>query len=116
MILKIIAFIFIVFAESRVILRFREKTITTTELITWSSLWLCVGAIALVPTFSTFIAKTLGVGRGVDALIYISIIVLFYGLFRMYVKLEHIEHEITDIVRKQALQEDKKINENFNRR
>jgi hypothetical protein len=41
----------------------------------------------------------------VDAVIYLSIIAISYGLFRMYARLEFIEQEITGIVRELALRE-----------
>ncbi|MFA5029985.1 MAG: DUF2304 family protein [Patescibacteria group bacterium] len=108
MILQILAIVFILFAASRVFLRFREKTLTTIEFIIWLFIWGIAALVVVLPYVSTFIAKVLGVGRGVDALIYISIIILFYGLFRIYVKLEFIEHELTLLVRKKALEDGKK--------
>ena len=40
---------------------------------------------------------------GVNALVDFSIVGLLYGMFRLYVKLEFMEHEITGLVRTMAL-------------
>lgn len=103
MAIKIIIVVFTVFALSRVFLRFREKRVTLVEFLIWSVLWVGITVAAILPQTTTFIADILGVGRGVDAVIYLALLVLFYGMFRLYVKMEHIEQEITQIVRTVAL-------------
>lgn len=108
MVIQIIIVIFILFVISRVYLRFRDKSITLVEFILWNLLWLGIGVVILLPQTTSLLAKILGVGRGVDAVIYLAIIILFYGLFRLYVKLEFIEHEITQIVRKLSLRDGEK--------
>lgn len=107
MVVKIIVTLFVVFALSRVVLRYRERTFGLFALVVWSLLWLFVLFFVWYPQASSVIAESIGVGRGVDALIYISIVALFYGLFRLYVKLEFVEHEITSLVRKIAIKEAK---------
>ena len=102
------AIIFAVFALSRVILRFKERAVSFRELIFWSVLWLAMILIAFLPGISGFIANIFGIGRGVDVLVYVSIIVLFYVLFRLYVKLDSMEQEITKLVRIVSLEKVKK--------
>lgn len=67
--------------------------------------WIIVGGVTLSPQTTDTIAKLVGVGRGVDFIIYISIISLFYLVFRMFVKIEDVEREITKLVRKLAIEE-----------
>jgi hypothetical protein len=108
MILQVFFIIFVLFAASRAYLRFRDKSITAVEFFFWIVLWLVITVVVVLPQTSTAIAHILGVGRGADAVVYISVLVLFYAVFRLYVKMEFIEHEITDIVRKLALEKDGK--------
>lgn len=96
--------LFILFALSRAVLRFRESKISFLGLLGWTFLWLWVGIIIWIPGVTTHIAKILGIGRGADLIIYGSIITLFYLIFRIYVKLEDIERQITQLARKFALQ------------
>ena len=61
--------------------------------------------VILLPESSSLIASVLGVGRGLDAVLSIAVVVLLYSIFRVVIKLEFLEHEITQIVRKIALKE-----------
>lgn len=105
MIIKIFISIFIFFAASRVYLRYREGAVGFLAMMFWWLLWGAVGFFTWWPNFSDIIANISGVGRGLDALIYISIIMLFYFIFRVYIKLEFIERELTSFVRKIAIKD-----------
>jgi len=94
---------FAVFAISRTFVRFREGAIGRGWLVFWVLFWLAAGAAALLPKSTEWFARLLGVGRGVDAVIYVSIICLFYIVFRIFVRLEKIEHDITLLVRDKTL-------------
>jgi small membrane protein len=115
MIIKIFVTFFIVFALSRVYLRHRDGSMTTFALILWFILWCGVGFFAWMPKTSDIIAHEVGIGRGVDALVYISIVALFYGVFRIYIKLEFIEREITSLVRNLAVKKNDVSNKSDNR-
>lgn len=95
--------LFVLFAISRALLRFKEGKISFLALLGWVSLWIWVEIIIWIPGVTTHIAKIIGIGRGADLIIYGSIITLFYLIFRIYVKLEDIERQITQLARKFAL-------------
>lgn len=102
-ILQILVWVFILFAISRAVLRFREGTLTSKEFIIWDLFWIVAGIVFLFPNITNKIAKILGVGRGTDATIYVALLVLFYMIFRLYIKLEDLDHNITKIVRAIAI-------------
>lgn len=104
MVIQIVLGIFLFFALTRAIGRWRDGSISLAEFVLWSSIWVGIGLIVFLPKTSSLLAKVLGVGRGADAVIYLAITVLFYALFRIVVKLEFIEHEITHIVRNIAIE------------
>lgn len=104
MVFQIVLGIFLFFALTRAIGRWRDGSISFTEFILWSFVWVGIGLIVFLPKTSSFLAKMLGVGRGADAVIYLAVIILFYAIFRIVVKLEFIEHEITHIVRNIAIE------------
>ncbi len=108
MVIKILITIFVAFAVSRVYLRYRDKSFGLFALVFWSLIWGVVLFFAWLPRSSDTIARILGVGRGVEALLAIAVVGLFYAVFRLYVKLEWVEHEITTFVRKIALQKKNK--------
>ena len=69
----------------------------------WILFWFAVGGVALVPEATTTVAGWFGVGRGVDFLFYLGFLALFYLMFRLFVRLEGLEQEITRLVRELAL-------------
>jgi hypothetical protein len=111
MTIKILISFFVLFALSRAVLRYRDKSFGLFALLFWVFLWSGVLFFVWYPRASDLIASAVGVGRGVDVLIYFSVVALFYGIFRMYVKLEFIEHEITSLVRRLALEDKKRSND-----
>ncbi|MDZ7798465.1 MAG: DUF2304 family protein [Patescibacteria group bacterium] len=115
MIIKIIISVLVLFFISRVYLRFRDGSLSLLAFIIWVLLWSGITFFTWWPRFSDFIANKIGVGRGVDVLVYFSIIFLFYSVFRIYIKLEFIEHEITSLVRNIAYKQKRKNkNEDIN--
>ena len=103
--IQIIAIIFALFALSRVILRAKDKKLTTKEFIFWLFIWIALIIIAFFPEVSIFFADMFGLRRGMDLLIFASIGILFYLVFRLYIKLEEQEREITKVVREIAIKE-----------
>lgn len=102
--IQILLLAFVIFAISRVILRLREKVISTQAAVFWSVIWLAALAGILMPETTTSLASVFGVGRGVDVIVYISLALLFYISFRMFVLIEDLRHEITNLIRQIALQ------------
>lgn len=105
---RLLLTLFLLFAVSRVVLRRREGTIGLGSFLFWSGLWLLASIGIIRPDFTTYIAKSLGIGRGADVVIYSSMVVLFYLLFRTHIMLENLRHEITQIVREMALRDNLK--------
>ncbi len=103
MIIKIIIILFIVFVFWRTFLRFRKGDITSRELVIWLIFWFLVAVATLVPKKTDIVSQWLGVERGADLLVYLSIIVLFFLVFKIIVKLGKIDRDITEIVRNTAL-------------
>lgn len=108
MIIQIIIIIFILFVLSRVIYRFKRGEITSRELVIWLVFWLLVAGAVVMPKKTDVISQWLGVERGADLLVYLSIIVLFFIVFKIIVKLEKIDKDITKIVRETALKRKQK--------
>lgn len=105
---QLILAIFLLFAVSRVYLRFREGTINLGAFLFWIGLWVLALFSIFCPDFTTYWAQLLGIGRGVDVILYISIALLFYLIFRINVMIENLHEEISKVVREVALKEEKK--------
>lgn len=105
---KILLTIFALFAFSRAVIRFYNKDLNLKELIFWSVLWLGLTFLVFVPGKTNFLAKILGMERGNDAMFFLGIVALFYASYRLYVKSNEQEKEITRLVRALALKSVKK--------
>ena len=96
--------LFCVFALVRAAMQFHAGRLTRRWFGFWMLFWLAVAVAVALPQTTQMFARLLGVGRGVDAAIYVSILLLFYLVYRLFVKLEDLEHELTTLVRKGALE------------
>ena len=105
--ISIIVLVFSIFAISRAIARFKEGEMSIREFIFWSALWIVVVILSLVPDFASQISRVFGIERGADLAIYVGMILLFYLIFRLYVKIENVQHDLTKIVRELAKQKRK---------
>jgi small membrane protein len=106
--IQIMAVGFVTFAMSRAILRAKDKKISTIELFFWLAIWGGLIIVVFFPGITSVIADIVGIGRGIDVIVYTSIGLLFYLIFRLYVKLEEVEREITLVIRDNALHGKKK--------
>lgn len=107
--LQILLLLLIVFTFSRTVLRAKEGKVMLGEFIFWFSLWASGLILVIWPNTATIVADKIGVGRGADAVIYTSLVILFYLLFRTHVELENLRHEITKLVQEIALRSQEKI-------
>jgi len=82
---------------------FYAKDLNLKELIFWSFLWLAMIIMVFIPGKTNFLAKLLGMERGNDAMFFLGIVALFYASYRLYVKSNEQEKEITKLVRALAL-------------
>ena len=101
--IQILLLAFVIFAISRVYLRLKENVISARVAFFWFLIWLAALVGVSLPATTTRIAEFFGVGRGVDIIVYISLALLFYLIFRIYVMIEDLRHQITYLVREIAL-------------
>lgn len=106
--IQILLVLLVVLIISRLGARFRNKQIGLFNFFLWLLFWIASIGIILYPEASSSVARVLGVGRGADVVVYISLIVIFYFIFYVTVRLHIIEQQITKMVRKISLDEHKK--------
>jgi hypothetical protein len=105
LLIQIVVVLFALYAAGRAVGRFRRSTIGLSELLLWLGFWAAAGVLVLVPEITQRLAGVLGVGRGADAVFYLSLVGLSYAFFRLYLRLRQLEQQITVLVRKLALQQ-----------
>lgn len=108
-IFQILIFIFVAFVIGKAIVRLAKKEISAALFCLWAVFWLVIALVAFFPATISWLAALVGVGRGVDLAIYIAIFVLFYIIFKMNSRLNKIEKNISEIVRKNAFGSHKKF-------
>ena len=106
-IIQLIALGMAVFALLIAYLRLREKKLTVRGFLLWSFLWVSVVVVAFLPGVTSYLSDFVGIERGIDVLVYLSIVVMLYLIFRLNIKFEDTERRLTKIVRELALQKKK---------
>ncbi len=83
--------------------RASKQAIRPLEAAGWTVVWVGAGVLVCLPGITTFFAERVGIGRGVDLMIYLSVFVLFLLVFHLHVVHDRIEKSITELVRHEAL-------------
>lgn len=104
-VLKIIITPIIIILLSQVWSEFKNSRLGILWFLFWGGAWTSVGLIVYFPQLTTELAHLIGVTRGVDAIIYLSIVTLFYLIFRLYLKIAHLNRRVTELVRDDALKD-----------
>ena len=103
--LWILVVLFGIFALSRAYLRFKERRITLFAFGFWAALWLAVLVVISFPELLKPIASIFNLTRPIDFFVYLSIVALFYLIFRIMIRLEQMDEGLTKVVREFALKE-----------
>ncbi len=103
MIFQIVLVAFASFAVTRTVKQFRAQKVSLHWFLLWNGLWAVVIGVTLWPTSADFVAHLVGIGRGADLALYVSAVVLAYAVFRLFVRQEETQREITKLVRKMAI-------------
>jgi len=103
--IQLLLILLVVLFIKRLFSKFRTHELSSGEFVAWLILWLAVGVAAGLPDTTSYLAIWLGVGRGSDLAVYVAVVVLFYLAFRLFVRLEKLEHSLTELVRHLSLQQ-----------
>lgn len=101
--IQLILIILIILAVLRLLYQLKNKNISLGQFLIWLFIWSVAIIIISAPAITTYLATIVGIGRGVDLAIYISVIAIFYLLFKLLLRIEKIEKDITKIIRIEAL-------------
>jgi len=100
--------IFALFAISRNYNQYKRERVSFYWLISWTIFWFVVIAVALAPQSTDIIAEFVGVEKGADLIVYTAVTLLSYALYRVLVRQEQLQRELTGLVRQIAILEAKK--------
>jgi len=108
MVYQVLVVIMAILAILLVFNRFHGKKTSLQTFILWAMLWALLAIFTIIPESSNILAKIIGIGRGLDLILIFGIIGSYYLIFRVYLKLEKIDQNITELVRKISM--DKELN------
>lgn len=103
--IQIVLTAFLGLAIARVFGAVRSTQISWRRGLFWIALW-CVGIFVVwFPDTTMILARFSGVQRGVDAVLYITVAMLTYLVFRLYAAMEKQDQVITKLVSELALRD-----------
>ena len=103
MVIQILITIASVFVIAKSAIAYVRKTIRIPTFIVWSIFWTAIIFLVWQPNLTDRLAAVLQVGRGADAIFYLSLIAVFYLLFRIFIRFETVDSQITTLVREMGL-------------
>src|SRR3989339_2228604 len=98
--IQILLVVFFLFALSKVIGRFRVGDLGLAGVVGWVLFWVAAMVVALLPNSTARLAEFVGIGRGADLVVYVALAGIFFIIFKLIVKIEILNREITKLTRK----------------
>ena len=96
---------FALVALARVIHSYCRRRMPMADFLFWILVWMGTASVIIFPDATSFLAHLLGIGRGADLIIYTSLLISFYLIFRLYLAIVRLEQAITEVVREMALEQ-----------
>lgn len=103
MTIQILLTAFSLFVIARALRSYRRNVVRLPTFLGWTLFWMLCIFLVWQPDLTNRVAAFLQVGRGADAIVYLSLIVIFYLFFKLFTKLESIDQELTTLIREIAL-------------
>lgn len=102
----VVALLIVLFFLSRTYWQKKNNKISKNEFIFWFIFWSLAGVFIVFIKKIDHLVSNLGfTASGIDVLSYLSIPVIFYLIFKIIVKIERIEKNITEIVREISIKD-----------
>lgn len=103
MLIQIILLILIALIILRLFAKLKSKELSGKQFSGWLAIWLLAGIVVIRPDLTVRVANYVGIGRGSDLVVYSALIFLFYFIFRLLLRIENMEKNLTKVVRDEAL-------------
>lgn len=106
--MNLFQFVFLVFIVAslyKVLIKIKSGQLNIRESFIWIFAWVLGAVIIFNPSLSVKISNLFGIGRGVDLVIYSSIIFLYYISYKVYLKIDNLQKKIKELSTKIALKE-----------
>jgi hypothetical protein len=101
--IQIVALVVAVVHIARLLSLWKGRKIPGKTALLWFLIWAAVLFVVFFTPVIDALSRPIGVGRGIDMVVYISILILFYFTFQLNMKIDKLEREITRLVREISL-------------
>lgn len=101
---QILFSVFAVGALVATFFQFKNKDLSGRAVFFWVLVWVGAWAVVMWPESTQRVAQALGIGRGTDVVVYAAIATIFFLLFRLHIKIETINRQVTQVVRREAVE------------
>lgn len=85
------------------ITRYFKRKNSFTTVILWSLFWIIVSLFAIFPNASITFARLFGITRGLDFIIILVFVVLFYTVLKLYFIVDKMQNDLNKIVKELAV-------------
>ncbi len=109
MIIKIMTVAFALVALRRAVIRWRKGASLTAEFLFWAMIWSGIGVVVFVPHLTDRAAQWIGVSSGFNALVFITVVGLLFAVYRLFVRTQTLQRDLTQLVRVQALENAERV-------
>ena len=101
--IQIAALAFAIIHIARILMLWRANKLPLRTAVFWFLVWFAVLLVVYATPLIDALSRPIGVGRGIDLVVYIAVMVLFYLIFQLNMKLDKLERDITKLIREIAL-------------
>jgi len=88
------------------LLRLRKRLL---DIVLLFAMIACALLFIIWPNLTNAIAQKLGVGRGADLIFYISILIFWFVILKLYVRIRRLEHLFTAFIRADAIKKGQEL-------
>lgn len=107
---QILALLIVGLFIGRLLWQKKNNQIANTEFIFWLFFWLVSGvAIIFLKNLDRLVAVFGFSGSGIEVLLYMAVVILFYLIFKLRLRLERLEQNLTKIVTEIAINNKNKL-------
>ena len=86
------------------VLRYMKGKNSLATIILWTIFWIIVTVFALFPHLSNSFASAFGITRGLDFIIILVFVILFYTVLKLYFIVDKMQNDLNTIVKEFAIQ------------
>jgi hypothetical protein len=95
---------FVLAALAKVLHSYKQRRMAPLDFLFWGLVWIGTASMIIFPDATSFLAHFLGIGRGADLIMYLSLLISSYLIFRLHLALARLEQAIMALVRAIALE------------